>query len=669
MLYRRAYDYHTSIVVYLGGLVIFGGLLLSGCGGGGSSGGGTASYAVGGTATNVAGTGLMLQLNGGSNLAVSNGTFSFPTRVANGANYTVSVASQPSNPAQTCTLANNTGTISGANVTNVAVTCTTNTYTVGGSISGLSGSVVLQDNGADNLTVSASGSFTFAAKVASGAGYQVTVMTQPAGELCRITSGASGTVTNANITSVQITCSSDSFTVGGTVNGLNGSGLALQDNGGDTLAVAASGTFTFPTSVVTGQPYAVTVMQQPSSSPSQYCTVSNGSGTMGSVNVNNVVVTCRNQGQYLYVTTTYGGGGSTTQAGGGTTSLLGINSDGTLILDHISAAGLNPLGIALDPSGQYLYVSSEYSYPTTDGYVYTDNIQTSGGNAGLFSDNGSPADNGSGTSTYSVAVDPAAAYVFAGGTSSGPGTGALYAYSTSSGVLSQLGSSPYTVNGDPYGLAVDPTGKFLYVPNSDGGQVWGYSINSDGSLTSLSGSPFTFQGGASGGTPNTPYAIAINPNGGYLYITDNSENTVTVYSYDPGSGALSEVGNPYLVGKIPESVTVDPTGQFLYVANSGDGTVSGFTINASTGALTPMSGSPFTTGGGASSTPTAVAIEPSGQYAYVANGDASTITVFSITPGSGILSVLQSAAPCPDGATCTVGGQGGTGGASALAIE
>ena len=73
------------------------------------------------------------------------------------------------------------------------------TFTVGGSVSGLSGSVVLQDNGADNLTVTANGPFTFATGLASGAAYAVTVKTQPAGQTCTVANG-SGTMGSANVT-------------------------------------------------------------------------------------------------------------------------------------------------------------------------------------------------------------------------------------------------------------------------------------------------------------------------------------------------------------------------------------------------------------------------------------------------------------------------------------
>ena len=102
----------------------------------------------------------------------------------------------------------------------------TTTYTVGGSVSGLSGTVVLQDNGGDNLSVAANGPFTFATPLASGAAYAVTVASSPAGQTCTVSSG-SGTVGSANVTSVAVTCTSAAtYTVGGSVSGLSGDGGA-----------------------------------------------------------------------------------------------------------------------------------------------------------------------------------------------------------------------------------------------------------------------------------------------------------------------------------------------------------------------------------------------------------------------------------------------------------
>ena len=80
-------------------------------------------------------------------------------------------------------------------------------------MSGLSGTVVLQDNGGDNLSVSANGGFTFATALASGAAYNVTVKTSPSGQTCTVSSG-SGTVASANVTNVAVTCAASATTYG-----------------------------------------------------------------------------------------------------------------------------------------------------------------------------------------------------------------------------------------------------------------------------------------------------------------------------------------------------------------------------------------------------------------------------------------------------------------------
>ncbi len=105
-----------------------------------------------------------------------------------------------------------------------------------------------------------------------------------------VTSGSGNA--SANVTSVQVTCTTvtPTLTIGGMVTNLVGSGLVLQDNGGDNLSVTANGSFTFITLVASGGAYAVTVLTQPSS-PAQTCGVVNGSGA-ASANVTTVIVNC-----------------------------------------------------------------------------------------------------------------------------------------------------------------------------------------------------------------------------------------------------------------------------------------------------------------------------------------------------------------------------------------
>ncbi|MBX5482180.1 MAG: hypothetical protein IRZ16_10145 [Myxococcaceae bacterium] len=258
----------------------------------------TNKYSVGGTISGLAGT-VVLQNNGGNNLTLNaNGSFSFSAQVDSGSNYWVTVLTQPISPSQTCTVTNGFGTVTNANVTDVQVTCVTNTYTVGGMVVGLAGSgLVLQNNLGDDVTVVGTGSqpFTFPTRLASGQTYSVTVKTQPTNpwQQCTV-SGGTGTVGATNVKSITVNCTINQYTVGGTVVGLSGSGLVLQNNGGDDLPISGNGTFAFPQPVPSGSPYLVTVKTHPTS-PTQFCGITNGSGTMAGANVTSVEVNCTAQ--------------------------------------------------------------------------------------------------------------------------------------------------------------------------------------------------------------------------------------------------------------------------------------------------------------------------------------------------------------------------------------
>jgi hypothetical protein len=306
----------------------------------------TNQFTLGGNISGLNGNHLLLQNNaGGSLIAMVNGPFTFPVALVDGSFFTVTatVISQPGAPSQTCTVGNGSGTLAGANVTNIAVACVSNPFTVGGTVMGLGGSgLVLRNNGGDDLAIAANGAFTFATALADGSAYAVTVVTQPAGpsQTCTVGNG-SGTLAGGNVTNVAVACVNNPFTVGGTVTGLLGSGLVLRNNGGDHLAIAANGAFTFATALADGSAYAVAVVTQPAG-PSQTCTVGNGSGTLAGANVTNVAVTC--------VTHQYTVGGTVTGLLG--SGLVLRNNGGDDLT--ISANGAFTFATPLDDGSGYL---------------------------------------------------------------------------------------------------------------------------------------------------------------------------------------------------------------------------------------------------------------------------------------------------------------------------
>jgi 6-phosphogluconolactonase len=423
-------------------------------------------------------------------------------------------------------------------------------------------------------------------------------------------------------TSTPMTTST--YTIGGTVTGLpSGSGLVLQNNAGDDLAVVCTDcAFTFTAALANGAAYAVTVKTQPSSAAQNCVVVGNGSGTVDGANVTDVAVVC--YGRFAYAA----------NAGDNTISVYSIDST-TGALTAVASpvpTGTSPYAIAARPDGQYVYVVNEISNNIS---VYAVNA-TSGALTALP---GSPF--AAGMDPHALAFDPSGAYLYVANsgsdnlsayavnvstgaltplstatysTGSGPSAvsvspdGFLYvannggsndisafAIAAGTGALTAVAGSPFAAGGNPHSLAVQPFGPFdygsvfLYTANFDGNSstISGFSVDTDtGALTALSGSPFA--------VPVSNY-IGMDGTGSYLYVTTGA--SVVGYSIDPNTGLLTALtGFPVASGVNAYSVTVDASNQFIYVGNGGSANISGYKLNAANGELTTIPGSPFTAG-------------------------------------------------------------------------
>lgn len=254
------------------------------------------TYTLGGTVSGLAaGTKVTLVNNGGDDVDVSaNGNFVFPSALHDGNSFNVSVKTQPTGPSQTCVIVGGTGAMAGASVTNVAINCAVQSFTIAGTVTGLAPNeaVVLENNGKDDTTVSTNGTFAFTTPVQSGQPYSVKVISNPSSpvtEDCVVTQGT-GTLGASNVTDVKVTCTTKQFTVGGTIAGLSaGNSVVLQNNAGDNLIVGSNSTFVFATSIPSGASYLVSVF---TTATGEQCSVSGGSGTVSSANVTSVNVSC-----------------------------------------------------------------------------------------------------------------------------------------------------------------------------------------------------------------------------------------------------------------------------------------------------------------------------------------------------------------------------------------
>ncbi len=258
-------------------------------------------YTIGGTADNtVVGT-LKLVLNKGtpteSILTVTPGSFTFGAQPLNfGAGYDVTVDTQPAG--LTCSVSKGFGLITTpANVTDLAVTCNAIVYTIGGSISGLVGTVTLLNNGSNPLTVTSAGAstpFTFSAPVGQGNNYLVSVSKQPATQTCVLTDngvgGTTATPANANVANVVITCSATYSIKVDVRNLIAGGSVSFLNNGVEPLDnILLDGIYPLSIGLVNTNPYAVTISSQP---VGQVCSVApNSVGTINNADVI-VIVTC-----------------------------------------------------------------------------------------------------------------------------------------------------------------------------------------------------------------------------------------------------------------------------------------------------------------------------------------------------------------------------------------
>ncbi len=187
----------------------------------------------------------------------------------------------------------------------------------------------------------------------------------------------------------------------------------------------------------------------------------------------------------------------------------------------------------------------------------------------------------------------------------------------------------------PASMVMNSGGTFLFVANVVTNNISVYTMDSSsGALKEISGSPFA--------TGSSPLGLAISPSGNYLYVANS--NLATVSGYAIGSdGSLQAVpGSPFAAGRLPRGLAISPSGKFLYVANSQDGTISGFGINGSTGALTAIPGSPYAASITPNSIPVSLVVDPTEKYVVVALNQQTSLAGFALDSSTGALSTLAS---------------------------
>ena len=281
--------------------------------------------------------------------------------------------------------------------------------------------------------------------------------------------------------------------------------------------------------------------------------------------------------------------------------------------------------VVVTPSGKFVYVSSTNSSngAVTSAFINAFAVQSNGS---LTPVPGSPFASAT-TGIPALAMDPKGQYLYVSASTGNGGAVAAFVISSTDGALTPVPGSPFLVpvgscnpgtdfcQVTPSDLAIDPQGKYLYAALDIESALAGFAIDrSTGTLTSLPGSPYPEQSPQGNFCPSSAFGDcpdswteSMDPSGKFIYVADTQFNDISVFKVNGSTGVLTYAGasgNTQGGICVPYTVNVDPSGTFIYdlgITSNGcsftSGTtdaVVGFSINQGGGQpLTSVPGSPF----------------------------------------------------------------------------
>jgi len=231
-------------------------------------------------------------------------------------------------------------------------------------------------------------------------------------------------------------------------------------------------------------------------------------------------------------------------------------------------------------------------------------------------------------SGVAVAVKPGGKYAYVADRDKGAVT--AFRLDPADGVPRPLADGVVTAGALPSDIAVDRNGWYLYVTNAGDNTLSIYYLDPDSGLPKpVRGSPVS--------TGQQPVFISLDPASRYAYVVNSGSDNISVYRYRNNVTPLIfesvKHGSPYAAGKTPVALAVDPTGRYAYVANAGSNDISAYRIHHQTGALSALPGSPFKAG----RHPLALVAHRNGRFLYVINRDSADLLVYRIETALGAI--------------------------------
>ena len=279
-----------------------------------------------------------------------------------------------------------------------------------------------------------------------------------------------------------------------------------------------------------------------------------------------------------------------------------LTSASTLSLASVFSDGGYPSNITVDPSGKFLYMSVVGGRDPGDPRIDVFSIDSNSG--ALAEVTSSPFVLSEQFTGYRMVISPDGKFLFAAASVGSAPAGIAppmgvqpITRDPNSGTLSTtlvpLARSANSIGASSIdGLAVNPSGNFLVGAAVSMNQVFVWSIDPNtGALTQAS----TF-GDPQATTMVAPRGIAIDPTGKFVIVADSQSSGVSVLTLSNTGTLTPAAGSPFPAGSGPTSVAVSASGKLVFVGNVGSNDMSVFQLDPNSGALSAVQGSPFPIG-------------------------------------------------------------------------
>ena len=289
--------------------------------------------------------------------------------------------------------------------------------------------------------------------------------------------------------------------------------------------------------------------------------------------------------------------------------------------------GTNPNGIAITPDNKFAYIANNNNIgnPGADTVsvldLSTNTVLTTISDASF-------------NAPYTVTINPAGTKAYV--TNSGGSTVTIIDIATNTVTGTIIGFD------GPSGLVINPANTAIAYVNNYGGPILGSGNGYTLSVVNLNSNTIvsTITLGSPPPPPIAPAALAITPNGAFLYsanYVDGNTGTGTVSVINTNSNTVISTIHGF---SGPFNIVITPDGKYAYITNFGS---NNFSPVGTTVSVINLSTNQIQTTINVGIQPAGIALTPNGLFAYVTNYNTLYLgsNFTDLTPGVGTINVIN----------------------------